>query len=334
MSIFNQWPWTNYNEYNLSWVISKVKYIEDHISQLVIDATSDFLDPTLTDPTKAAQAKVTGDRINQNSGEIVGLKNRMTVAEGKINTDENNISDLQSRMTTAEGRLTSQYSTLLAHDARITTNANDITALQGRMTTAENGLTAVDGRVDALDAAQPLVFTFSVYRDTTSLPDPFLAVSMEFSQNSLNTLLSNINNHKPIVAEAEIQLGGIVRRSRIANLTTVASGGSIHGVEFDAGEFHCKLMDTDPVGSVYYNKVILESTDTPGVGKYTQGDYNSVYYYDPDITLIVGGKKYKPLIIDQISSPTHSIDIYYYDDPQPQDMRHFNIDDQGNVSFS
>lgn len=335
MSIFNQWPWTNFNEYNLDWVIKKVKYIEDHISELVIDATSDMLDATLTDPTKAAQAKVTGDRINQNSGEIVGLKNRMTVAEGKINTDENNITDLQGRMTIAEGRLTSQYSTLLTHDARITTNANDITALQGRMTTAENNITAIDGRVDALDAAQPLVFTFSVYRDTTSLPDPFMACSLQFSPNTLATLLAQINSHKPIVADAEIQLGGGLRRSRIANLTTVASAGVIHGVEFDAGEFHCKLMDTDPIGSAYYREVVLENTATPGVGKYTKGDYMSIAYYNPTIDLIVNGVTYKPLIIDAVNSDPHTINIYFYDDPDPQQgMRHFTVDDQGNVTFS
>lgn len=335
MSIFNQWPWTNFNDYNLDWVIKKVQSIEDHISELVIDATSDILDATLTDPDKAAQAKVTGDRINLNAGEILGLKNRMTVAEGKINTDENNITDLQGRMTDAEGRLTTQYSTLLAHDGRITTNANGITALQGRMTTAENALTAIDGRVDALEAAQPAVFTFSVYYDTTSLPDPFMACSLQFSPNTLATLLANINSHKPIVADAEIQLGGIVRRSRIANLTTVASAGVIHGVEFDAGEFHCKLMDTDTVGSAYYKEVVLEDTDTPGVGKYTKGDYVSIAYYNPTIDLVIGGVKYKPLIIDSVSSDPHTIDIYYYDDPDPQQgMRHFTVDDQGNVTFS
>ena len=96
MSIFNQWPWTNFNEYNLDWVIKKVKYIEDHIEELVIDATSDILDATLTDPTKAAQAKVTGDGIRANASNITNLQGRMTTAENAITLDEGRISALEA----------------------------------------------------------------------------------------------------------------------------------------------------------------------------------------------------------------------------------------------
>lgn len=96
MSIFNQWPWTNFNEYNLDWVIKKVKSIEDNITQLVIDATSAILDATLTDPTKAAQAKVTGDGIRANASNITNLQGRMTTAEGTISADGLRITALEA----------------------------------------------------------------------------------------------------------------------------------------------------------------------------------------------------------------------------------------------
>ena len=63
MSVFPSWPWTNYNNYNLDWVIKKVKHIEEHLEEIVVDATSDILDDTLTNPDKAAQAKAAGDAI-------------------------------------------------------------------------------------------------------------------------------------------------------------------------------------------------------------------------------------------------------------------------------
>lgn len=96
MSIFSQWPWVSYNEYNLDWVIKKVKSIEDNITQLVIDATSSILDATLTDPTKAAQAKVTGDEIRANASNITNLQGRMTTAEGTITADGLRITALEA----------------------------------------------------------------------------------------------------------------------------------------------------------------------------------------------------------------------------------------------
>lgn len=64
MSIFNQFPWTNYREYNLSWVIRTVRQCLDD--------------------------------IESSTDAITDLQSRMTTAEG-------NITDLQGRMTTVEG---------------------------------------------------------------------------------------------------------------------------------------------------------------------------------------------------------------------------------------
>lgn len=81
MSIFNQFPWTNFREYNLDWVIRTVKDALENIYDTVQTYFSDHVDATLTIQGDAADAKKTGD-------EITSLKGRMTSAEGSISALE------------------------------------------------------------------------------------------------------------------------------------------------------------------------------------------------------------------------------------------------------
>ena len=77
MSIFNQFPWTNFREYNLDWVIRTVKDALENIYDTATQIYADHIDATLSIQGDAADAKKTGD-------EITALKGRMTTAEGKI----------------------------------------------------------------------------------------------------------------------------------------------------------------------------------------------------------------------------------------------------------
>ena len=79
MSIFNQFPWTNFREYNLDWVIRTVKDALENIYDTATQVCADHVDDTLTIQGDAADAKKTGD-------EITSLKNRMTTAEGTLST--------------------------------------------------------------------------------------------------------------------------------------------------------------------------------------------------------------------------------------------------------
>ena len=79
MSIFNQFPWTNFREYNLDWVIRTVKDALENIYDTALGIYTDHVDDTLTIQGDAADAKKTGD-------EITSLKNRMTTAEGTLST--------------------------------------------------------------------------------------------------------------------------------------------------------------------------------------------------------------------------------------------------------
>lgn len=77
MAIFNQFPWTNFREYNLDWVVRTVKSALEDVYETVQTYFSDHVDTTLSVAGDAADAKKTGD-------EITALKGRMTTAEGKI----------------------------------------------------------------------------------------------------------------------------------------------------------------------------------------------------------------------------------------------------------
>ena len=88
MSIFNQFPWTNFREYNLDWVIRTVKDALENIYDTATQVYADRIDATLSIQGDAADAKKTGD-------EITSLKNRMTTAEGDITNLQGDITALQ-----------------------------------------------------------------------------------------------------------------------------------------------------------------------------------------------------------------------------------------------
>lgn len=96
MAVFPSWPWTNFHEENLDWLIKDVKYIKDHIEEIVVEATEDMLDSTLTLADKAAQAKAAGDAIRANASNITNLLGRMTTAENAITLDQGRLDALEA----------------------------------------------------------------------------------------------------------------------------------------------------------------------------------------------------------------------------------------------
>lgn len=89
MSIFNQFPWTNFREYNLDWVIRTVQDCKDTVDAALADVSNavatyfaQHIDTTLTQAGEAADAAVTGTRISANASNITNLQGRMTTVEG------------------------------------------------------------------------------------------------------------------------------------------------------------------------------------------------------------------------------------------------------------
>ena len=100
MSVFPSWPWTNFHEENLDWLIKDVKYIREHIEEVVVDATTDMLDSTLTQANKAAQAKAAGDAIRANTAQITNVNNSLSNAINEVDTSLTNaINEVDTRLS-------------------------------------------------------------------------------------------------------------------------------------------------------------------------------------------------------------------------------------------
>ena len=89
MSIFNQFPWTNFREYNLDWVIRTVQDCKDTVDAALADVSNavamyfaDHIDTTLSVSGDAADAAVVGTRITTANNNITNLQGRMTTVEG------------------------------------------------------------------------------------------------------------------------------------------------------------------------------------------------------------------------------------------------------------
>lgn len=98
MSIFNQFPWTNFREYNLDWVIKTVKSSLEDVSDAVSTYFAEHIDNTLSVSGDAADAAVTGTRIASNASNISNLQGRMTTVEGygsDITTLQSDVAALQ-----------------------------------------------------------------------------------------------------------------------------------------------------------------------------------------------------------------------------------------------
>ena len=299
MSVFPSWPWTNYNNYNLDWLIKKVKYIEEHLEEIVVDATSDMLDDTLTKPDKAAQAKAAGDAIRGNAADIAsldttvqGITNNVTNLTTRVTRNENSINNLLLADESLDDRITdlnnryvgtvSDLNTLTSRVSHAETNISDLGDVDDALS---DRITALEGTVNAV---KDYVFNIYLY---TGANDPMWICTMEDSPNTINSLLSDLNGRIPVNVKAIISDNGITS-SRVGNLTTVLVGNEIHGVEFDAGEFHCRFLDSNTRGSAYYRHVVITST-SGGSGVYTKGDYSSVAYYHADVTIEIGSTSYK-----------------------------------------
>lgn len=77
MSVFPSWPWTNFHEMNLDWVIKTVKECKETVAEALADVNNavatyfaDHLDTSLTQSGKAADAAVTGQRLTNLSSDV------------------------------------------------------------------------------------------------------------------------------------------------------------------------------------------------------------------------------------------------------------------------
>ena len=103
---FNKYPYTDFHEMNLDWIVNK--------TEECVDTVSEF-----------------DDRLTTAEGDISGLKTRMTAAEG-------NITALQGRMTIAETHIDLAEGAISDLQTTVSGAGDDISALGDRLTIVEN----------------------------------------------------------------------------------------------------------------------------------------------------------------------------------------------------
>lgn len=341
MSVFPSWPWTNYNNYNLDWVIKKVKYIEEHLEEIVVDATSDMLDDTLTNPDKAAQAKAAGDAIRGNAADIAsldttvqGITNNVTNLTTRVTRNENSINNLltadenlDDRITDLNNRYVGTVSDLNTLTSRVSHTETQITGLGNADEALSDRITALEGTVNAVKD-----YVFNIY-EYDGANDPMYICTMEDSPNTINSLLSDLNGRIPVNVKAVINYGGLTS-SRVGNLTTVRVGNEIHGVEFDAGDFHCRFLDSNTMGTAYFRDVIITYT-TSDTGVYTKGDYQSIAHYNPtNIVIVISGESYKVISIGHGTQSDELVLSYLNQENATLVLRNVHVDPQGMIQFA
>ena len=135
MGLFEHFPYVNFHEKNIDWILRDIKKRDDDIADLQERMTAAEGNITnLFTITTSLDGRVTicETRITAAETDISGLKTRVTAAES-------NITDLQGRMTEAESDiddletgLSSAQSSITSHGLRLSLAETNIAALEAR----------------------------------------------------------------------------------------------------------------------------------------------------------------------------------------------------------
>ena len=163
MSVFPSWPWTNYNNYNLDWVIKTVKECKETVEEALADVSNavatyfaEHIDTTLTRSGEAADAAAVGNRLGQLSSNISSV--------------QASIPDLDVTLTSAQAA--APAATVGSNIASI---HNDITNLQNatahhtyKITLTESANASVTCTLTPLEGMDVNDTAFQMYTDLTS----------------------------------------------------------------------------------------------------------------------------------------------------------------------
>ena len=139
MAIFNQFPWTNFREYNLDWVISTVKDCKETVDAALADVSSavamyfvDHIDTTLSVSGDAADAAATGNKIVSYFASHLDTTLSDNTKAANAASVGTAISNVQMSIPELDPTLSSAQAAAPAATvgSRLTTIQNDITNLQ------------------------------------------------------------------------------------------------------------------------------------------------------------------------------------------------------------
>ena len=139
MSIFNQFPWTNFREYNLDWMIRTVQDCKETVDAALMDVSNavamyfaDHIDTTLSVSGDAADAAATGNKIvSYFSSHLDTTLSDNTKAANAASVGTA-IANVQYSIPQLDPTLTSAQAAAPAYTVgtRLTSIENDITNLQ------------------------------------------------------------------------------------------------------------------------------------------------------------------------------------------------------------
>lgn len=183
----HSFPYTDFHDNNLDFLLSKYQAIVDDIDQLKSRVTSAESDITsLTTRMTAAEGNISSlsSRMSTAEGNISSLSSRMSTAEGNITSNTNNITSLTSRMSTAEGNISSLSTRMTTAEGNITSNTNNITSLTSRMSAAESNITALGNTVSGYSSS------------ITSLDTRVSALEQASSKESMEFVIRDPNGNR------------------------------------------------------------------------------------------------------------------------------------------
>lgn len=139
LPFFHKYPYTNFEQLNLDWLMEHVGAFDDRLNQ--VEATVTDLNARVD--TVESDVSALQERMTDAEGDILSLNGRVTTNEndisdlkGRMDDAESDISDIKPRLTTAEGNISSL-------DDRITADESTINGIR-------SDLNALDTEVDAI----------------------------------------------------------------------------------------------------------------------------------------------------------------------------------------
>ena len=169
MGLFEQFPFTNFHELNLDFILRKLKKLEDRMAELdgkmaALEGKMDVLRDEMDGLREAMAALVQlvesfRDTLDGHTQELEALNARCDSLESELTALENSVSALAGRVTLAEsgindltGRMTSAENGINALTGRVAITEVDIAALEGRMDSVESGISALRENITEIAA--------------------------------------------------------------------------------------------------------------------------------------------------------------------------------------
>lgn len=170
MNAFHRFPYTNFHELNLDWLLQITKNLEDWCSQFDPDMIKTDIQDVINQMVEDGEFdQFFAEWITPLSDDITSLSTQVTTLETTVGGLADTVTDLTPRVQTLETHMT-------AAEDNITDLATGQTTLSGRMTTAEGAITSLQGDVSALQSAtgalqsnvETLSNTFDTFRSVTN----------------------------------------------------------------------------------------------------------------------------------------------------------------------